>query len=99
MLLTLRFEPSRFFLKGKNGTKNKQHVYISTGVNQVWKDSNTKDFIWCSFHTYNFLCYFMFMWADVAWVFFCLTLPLRKNLLGSKHKAYNIYFAFILQVL
>ena len=26
-----------------------------------------------------------------------LTLPLRKNLLGSKRKAINIYFAFILQ--
>ena len=43
MLMALRFEPSRFFLKG--------------------------------------------------------TLPLRKNLLGSKRKAINIYFAFILQVL
>ena len=28
-----------------------------------------------------------------------LKLPLRKNLLGSKRKAINIYFAFILQVL
>ena len=29
--------------------------------------------------------------------FFCLTLPLRKNLLDFKRKAINIYFAFILQ--
>ena len=29
---------------------------------------------------------------------FCLTL-LRKNQVGSKRKAINIYFAFILQVL
>ena len=27
--------------------------------------------------------------------FFCLTLPLRKNLLGSKRKAINIYFGCI----
>ena len=27
--------------------------------------------------------------------FCCLTLPLRKKLLGSKRKAINIYFAFI----
>ena len=26
--------------------------------------------------------------------FFCLILPFRKNLLGSKRKASNIYFAF-----
>ena len=61
-----------------------------------------------------FVCLFVFsfgMEIDVSlnWIeqcvyvcslfFFCLTLPLRKNLLGLKRKAINIYFAFILQVL
>ena len=34
----------------------------------------------------------MFMYVAC---FFCLTLPLRKNLLGSKRKAINIYFALL----
>ena len=38
----------------------------------------------------------MFMYVAC---FFCLTLPLRKNLQGSIREAINIYFAFILQVL
>ena len=47
-------------------------------------------------HLTNFLSYSMFMYVAC---FFCLTLPLRKNLLDSKRKAINIYLAFILQVL
>ena len=34
---------------------------------------------------------------NVFCLVFCLILPLGKNLLGSKHKAGNHYFAFILQ--
>ena len=37
-------------------------------------------------HLTNFLSYSMFMYVAC---FFCLTLPLRKNLLGQKHKAIN----------
>ena len=44
-------------------------------------------------HLTNFLSYSVFMF--VAYVCFCVTLPLRKNLLGSKRKAINIYFAEI----
>ena len=47
-------------------------------------------------HLTNFLSYSVFMFVAC---FFCLTLSLRKNLLGSKRQANNHYFAFILQVL
>ena len=47
-------------------------------------------------HLTNLLSYSMFMYVAF---FSCLTLPLRKNRLGSKCKANNICFAFIPQVL
>ena len=49
------------------------------------------------FATANSLFVSCSMFIYVA-CFFCLTFLLRKNLLGSKRKAINIYFAFILQV-
>ena len=39
------------------------------------------------------------LFKSVCMFVYRLTLPLRKNLLGSKRKANNYYFAFILQVL
>ena len=33
--------------------------------------------------------------SEITEICFCVTLPLRKNLLGSKRKAINIYFAEI----
>ena len=47
-------------------------------------------------HLTNFLSCSVFVYVAF---FSCLTLPLRKNLRGSKRKGINIYFAFILQVL
>ena len=45
-------------------------------------------------------CYWPYV-SNLAGSFskFFLTLPLRKNLLGLKHKANNVYFAFIRRVL
>ena len=42
-------------------------------------------------HLTNFPSFSVFMYVAC---FFCLTLPLRKNLLSPKRNAINIYFAF-----
>ena len=69
MLMALRFEPSRFFLKGKVTQKQTSYRHLSYSVFM---------FVACLF-----LCHFAFEKEPA-------------KVLGSKRKAINIYFAFIL---
>ena len=53
----------------------------------------TSSFVFIS-HLTNFPSFSVFMY--VAWFFFCLTLPLRKNLLGSKRKPLTFILQYII---